>query len=462
MIVNIDGIPVYQAILNTEEDGMIRVSLVDEPPVLRDFQAFKDQKPRCLYKIEDEEQRRVFGVVMRADFPIYRRDEAMKGEYYIIYKADTIKEMAEKYLLESRQNNVDLAHDGDDVEGVNMVQFFIKGNGCNPEGFEDIADGSLFAEYHVTNDEVWEAIKAGTYKGFSLEGYFSFVPETDTKAVEDIVEGLDGKFAAVFKSFKDIFNFSNMSKISDFFKALTVALTAVPDNDPAPTKFGSTSTDQGVIFWEGDEDLKADDSVFVEDAEGNRSAAADGEYVTEDGKTIVVVDGKVSEIRDPQAEVAPAEGENEDVSAAAIHRLMASKFGMSFDEKYEAIYAALRAIGIEYPWIAEAGDDYAVVEIWDSDKYSYTRYALSFDADGKVTLGQSTKVKRIFVPEDFADPFETSAELSRVKSELAALKKAPAGQPAHVAFNQASASKTAPAGLQGTKGLQNLARFAKK
>ena len=83
MIVNIDGIPVYQAILNTEEDGMIRVSLVDEPAVLRDFQAFKDQKPRCLYKIEDEEQRRVFGVVMRADFPIYRRDEAMKGEYYI-------------------------------------------------------------------------------------------------------------------------------------------------------------------------------------------------------------------------------------------------------------------------------------------------------------------------------------------------------------------------------------------
>ena len=172
MIVTIDGIPVFEAILNSEEDGMTRISLVDEPAVLRDFAAFKEQKPKCLYKITDEEQRRVFGVVMRADFPIYRRDEAMKGEYYIIYKADTIKAMAEKYLLESRQNNVDLQHDGEDVAGVNMVQFFIKGNGCNPEGFEDIADGSLFAEFHVTDDEIWDAIKAGTYNGFSLEGYF--------------------------------------------------------------------------------------------------------------------------------------------------------------------------------------------------------------------------------------------------------------------------------------------------
>ena len=185
--------------------------------------------------------------------------------------------------------------------------------------------------------------------------------------------------------------------------------------------------------------------------------------LTEDGKTIVVVDGKVSEIKDPAAEVAPAEGQSEnEVTPAALHRLMATKFGMSFDEKYDAIYAALRAIGIEYPWIAEAGDDYAVVEIWDGEDYRYVRYALSFGEDGKVTLGESSKVKRIFVPEDMADPFETSAELARVKAELETVKKTPAGQPAHATFTNAGDKKTAPAGLQNPRGLENLSRFAKK
>lgn len=469
-IVTINGIPVFEAIINDESDGMQKISLVDYPAVKRDFTAFANQKPLQLYKIADEDERRVIGVVMRADFPIYRRDEAMDGEYYIIYKADTIRAMAEKYLLENRQNDVNLMHaENSDVEGVNMVQFFIKGKGCNPEGFEDIADGSLFAEFHVTNDEVWQAIKDGTYKGFSFEGYFSFIPEQDEASIEDIVEGLDGKFSAIIKPFKDIFNFSNMAKIKEFFAALASVLTAAPE-DKTLTKMGSTTTDKGVIFWDGDEDLKAGDSVYVEDADGNRVAAEAGDYVTEDGKIIVVVDGKVSEIKDPAAEVAPQEDNEAEkaVSSASLHRLMAVKFGMSFDEKYDAIYKALNALGMEYPWIAEAGDDYAVVEIYNGSSYEHKRFPVTFKEDGTVTLGTPVNVKRIYVPEDFADPFETAnslettqSELARVKSELEALKKKPAGQPAHVAFKQSSES-VMPRGLQNPKGLQNLARFSKK
>ena len=77
------------------------------------------------------------------------------------------------------QNNVDTNHDENYVDGVNLVQMFIKDseNGISPKGFEDYEDGSLFAEFHIENDEIWEQIKNGTYKGFSLAGVFDLIPE---------------------------------------------------------------------------------------------------------------------------------------------------------------------------------------------------------------------------------------------------------------------------------------------
>ncbi len=82
-------------------------------------------------------------------------------------------------------------------------------------------------------------------------------------------------------------------------------------------KMGEVKTDKATLIWDDkDGDLKAGDEVFVEVDEEIRPAE-DGEYITEDGKTIVVVEGKVAEIRDAEAEVAPeAEVEAEAVEAA--------------------------------------------------------------------------------------------------------------------------------------------------
>lgn len=290
-MVTIGGLPVYDALVMDDDCGMVKISLVDDPAVMSDFQAFDNARRMQTYSVMDEEKRLVRGVVMRADFPIYRRDERL-GEYYIIYKAETIRRMAEKYLADGLQNAVSTMH-STDVDGVQMVQYFIKGDGVSVTGFDDIADGSLFAEFHVLNDAVWEAVKDGTYKGFSLEGYFDLAPERDIHTVEEIVDDLDGQFKAILKPILT----KNMSKINRFKAALAKLLAA----------FGNVSTDKGVLAWDGDEDLKEGDAVYIEDQEGNRETAPDGDYVTTDAKTVVVADGKVAEIRDPEAEVAPEE-----------------------------------------------------------------------------------------------------------------------------------------------------------
>ena len=512
-IVTIDGIPVYQALVESEGDtGMVRISLVDDPAVQPDFLAFRNQEARktLAYAVQDEEKRLVLGVVMRADFPIYRRDKD-GFEYYIIYKADTIRIMAEKYLTENRQNTVSIMHrEGSDVDGVQMVQYFIKdaSKGLSPEAFADIADGSLFAEFHVTNDDVWGEIKAGTYKGFSLEGIFDLTPETDTGFVQEVVDTLEGKFKTIKKN-------SNMAKLKGLLARIAKAIVSL----------GNITTDKGILSWDGEEDLKAGDAVYIEDADGNRSAAADGDYVTEDGKTIIVVDGKVSEIADQKAEVAPApeeepaaerlvetdkgklewDNEEEDLKAGdAVYitdeegnrnpapdgeyvtgdgkvitvkdgkvesitdpkaevdeegstqkmRRIAEAFSESYNEKYRKIYEAIAAEGYE-GYVEDAADDWAVACIFDEETGWYTKYLrfkVSWDDEGNAVVSDPVEVVPAFVTKEERD--RADEEFAAIKRELETLKAAPAAKPAHEEFEGAKEVKET-----GRKGIDRLARI---
>lgn len=384
-IVTIGGIPVYDALILDGESGMLKISLVDDPAVMSSFQAFDNTKKLLMYEVADEEKRLVRGVIMRADFPIYRRDAQM-GEYYIIYKADTIRQMAEKYLVENRQNNFNLMHEeGSDVDGIQMVQFFIKDSsaGVSPASFEEIADGSLFGEFHITNDEVWDEVKKGTYKGFSLEGIFDLAPEQDKDEIQEIVDSLDGKFKRIFKHTK---NSKTMSKLSRLKAALAKAFA----------EFGNITTDKGILAWDGDEDLKAGDAVFIEDAEGNRTPAEDGEYKTEDNKTIVVVDGKVAEITDPEAEVAP----------------VAEEMGKVTTDKGDLLYEGEEDL--------KEGDSVFVEKDGENVPAEDGDYTTE---DGKVIKVVDGKVAEIVDPAaQVAPEMETEEEIAALKAENESLK----------------------------------------
>ena len=526
-IVTIDGIPVYQALVDSEDAGMMRISLVDDPAVQSNFLKFKKDTPARtqMYAVQDEERHLVLGVVMRADFPIYRRDEQV-GEYYIIYKAATIREMAEKYLAENRQNDVNLMHEeGSDVDGVQMVQYFIKNTalGIVPDGFTDIADGSLFAEFHVTNEEVWAAIKDGTYKGFSLEGIFNLQPESNADEVQAIVDALQGAFARIIPKNKFI-----MTKVKGLLARLAKALV----------EMGNITTDKGILTWDGEDDLKAGDSVFIENADGEREPAADGEYVTADNKTIVVADGKVSEIRDPQAEIAPAEGEGETFASKATDKgtlewegdedlksgdnvfitdadgntepapdgdyktedgktitvvdgkvvsitdpaaqvapvdarkqrfaRIKAAFAESYEDKERKIVEAIAALGITDFWLVEAGEDFAIAEVWKGEGYGYTRFAISWDAEGNAIATNPEEVVPAYVTEaekaaaesaPSAEEVETLRnENTQLKAQIQKMSETPAAPAAHTAEVQSSGmpAKT------GNKGLDRLAELMSK
>ena len=202
------NIPIYNAeILNTE-CGIDRISLVNDPAVDAYFVSFSKDKIQQMFTT-NEEQKMITGVVMRCDYPIYRNDEHL-GEYYINFSADVIKQMAQKLLRDNNQNNVNIEHMfNSDVEGVEMVELFIKdrNKGKNPTGFEDINDGSLFATFKVDNQDIWQQIKNGTFKGYSLEGLFNYViPDNNTDEVVEDEEKLIDDIETLIEQIREKIN----------------------------------------------------------------------------------------------------------------------------------------------------------------------------------------------------------------------------------------------------------------
>lgn len=128
------------------------------------------------FAIKDEDQRIISGALIIADKKIYRRDDT--GEYYVYFPKETVKDIALKFFKKGYQKNVNLMHsEGMQVDGITMFESWItdKERGIMPmKGFEDVPDGSWFGSFKVENEEVWNMIKEGKVKGFSVEGIFNY------------------------------------------------------------------------------------------------------------------------------------------------------------------------------------------------------------------------------------------------------------------------------------------------
>ena len=136
------------------------------------------QIDRNNFSIISEEKRIISGALMLADELIYRNNEKF-GEHYVKFSAETIKSIAIKWAKKNFNNHVNLMHDPEQkVKGVTMFESWLvdSNRGIMPmKGFEGVADGSWFGSFYVENEKVWQSIKRGDYKGFSVEGLFDYV-----------------------------------------------------------------------------------------------------------------------------------------------------------------------------------------------------------------------------------------------------------------------------------------------
>jgi len=124
---------------------------------------------------EQDEQSGIDAVsVVLPNKQIYRRN-AKNEEYYIYFSSDTIRKASELFLMRSNQNNATYEHEKK-LTGLSVVESWIiedeEKDKSKLYGF-DLPKGTWMISMKVNNEEVWNDVKEGKVKGFSIEGYFA-------------------------------------------------------------------------------------------------------------------------------------------------------------------------------------------------------------------------------------------------------------------------------------------------
>ena len=166
------NLPLYNITIDPTDNltGMFLVSLVEDPAVEVDFLAF-DKQETFSFAVQDEEKHIITGVAILADTPIYRRTK--EGEFYVQFKKEIIPGIVQKFMMNGFANFINLQHNSETLsnkDAVMIESYFVnKERGIVPNEFVNVTDGSWCCSYKVLNDDIWNQIKAGDLKGFSIE-----------------------------------------------------------------------------------------------------------------------------------------------------------------------------------------------------------------------------------------------------------------------------------------------------
>lgn len=178
-------------IKDENEDGVFAISLVESPAIEENFVALSAEKVEL--KVVDDERRIVVGFALVPEKRIYRR---MNGkEFNIYFTKETVGQAQELFMKKLNLNNWTLEHE-QKTSGVSVIESWIvedpkndKANLYNldPQGGEWVVMSKVY------NDEVWNAIKEGKFKGYSIEAMFSGFEQLASKdetEAEEIIRKL--------------------------------------------------------------------------------------------------------------------------------------------------------------------------------------------------------------------------------------------------------------------------------
>ena len=217
------NLPLYNITpdMTDENQGMFLVSLVEEPAVEIDFLAFA--KENMLFAVQDVEKHIVTGVSILADTPIYRRNQ--NGEFYVQFRKEDIPAIVEKFMQRGLSNFINIQHDEKTLSNTDAVlveSYFVnKERGIVPNEFANVTDGSWITSYKILNEDIWQQIKEGDLRGFSVEISSELEPaklekqKTEEEMMDEEimkncfeVDETDTAVSAIQKAFEDTIDYN--------------------------------------------------------------------------------------------------------------------------------------------------------------------------------------------------------------------------------------------------------------
>lgn len=185
----------YELVIeDMETDEVFAISLVEAPAIESDFVYFNKEEVR--FAQVDSEQKMLIGPILIPDKKILRID-GEGNPYHVFFTKETVKRLAENYLMKKYTDSATMEHGDRKIKGVHLVQSWVKDGKLDKSNNYGMAlpEGSWVGMFKITDDKLWnDYVKTGKVQGFSIEGLFGHQlvnasQEIDLdKDIEDLTE----------------------------------------------------------------------------------------------------------------------------------------------------------------------------------------------------------------------------------------------------------------------------------
>ena len=171
-----------------DDSEIYAISLVEEPAIEVDYVAFdkdKETKPNLKF-IEDKQNEKymILGPALIPDKNIYRNYDG--DEFYVSFSAECIEKLSYKFMKTCYGDGCFTKDHESFAQGCSLAESWIKTseNDKSVEYGFDCPIGTWFVAAKIDSIDLWESIKKGERKGFSIESWVD---------LEEIFENKDKK-----------------------------------------------------------------------------------------------------------------------------------------------------------------------------------------------------------------------------------------------------------------------------
>nr|WP_298660959.1 XkdF-like putative serine protease domain-containing protein [uncultured Flavobacterium sp.] len=331
----LNGLPVYEIKFDESlesRSGIDFISLVDYPAIESNFIALSTQK---VHFSANKEKQLLYGAILIPDKPIYRNDPNGIGEYYVVFKEDTIERLVRKFQATQKTININYQHlENSQVESAVIQEIWLSGENDKSKdlGFDN-PKGTAYVGAYIGNEKFWkDEVKTENVKGFSIEGFLDLEMSklkkhimSNQKFAEHKLSDnqgavfVDGEIAVdnyVFSNYPSVTLVNGVKQVTQYpcwqetlvledgtiltlkdSKILKIETKQGMSNQ----KFVTAKTEAGVEIKTDAETMAVGVEVYTQDGDV-KTPVANGTYVLDNGMTIEVVDGKIASMEETMTE----------------------------------------------------------------------------------------------------------------------------------------------------------------
>lgn len=204
------------------------ISMVESPAIESDFVALAKEEEQRVF-LESDERHMCYGAALIPDKDIYRNNG--EQEFYISFTKESIEKMSQDFMKNYRQNEVTLDHE-EMANDITITESWLVEDPykdkANALGI-NVPKGSWMVGMKVNQIDVWDRVKSGELKGFSVESMIS-LEDFSKQNTNNMIETNDNMFWDKMKSI-----------LSEVFTSLSMSNRSEEKNEPTLEELAANS-----------------------------------------------------------------------------------------------------------------------------------------------------------------------------------------------------------------------------